>query len=235
MTNFSTFIKIPLSWDLARHKHFSIVFNWGKWATASKDGTSLPNANRQRTRKNEKSHYSSIGSWIFYAKLLVVSSHHLGPRISFFSSTFWLRCRVGKGKNNRFLPALSYKTQIQLTSASNCILDWWIGSKITSLLEAIASTTSRVKVFPCPDVPINTVGLICWKKTLKCEKFETSALSEYVCGKIGDTVCTLTASKSSLTGSCSWAHGFLKCWSDSLRDLTIKPCKKKKKKITRLI
>ena len=34
---------------------------------------------------------------------------------------------------------------------------------------------------------------------------------------------TLTACKRSLTGSCSWAQGFLKCWSESLRELTINP------------
>lgn len=32
--------------------------------------------------------------------------------------------------------------------------------KSTSLLVAIASTTSLVNVLPTPDVPINTVGLI---------------------------------------------------------------------------
>lgn len=32
----------------------------------------------------------------------------------------------------------------------------------TSLKDAIASTTSFVKVFPTPDVPINIVGLIAW-------------------------------------------------------------------------
>jgi len=32
--------------------------------------------------------------------------------------------------------------------------------EFTSLKEAIASTTSFVKVLPTPDVPINTVGLI---------------------------------------------------------------------------
>lgn len=35
---------------------------------------------------------------------------------------------------------------------------------------------------------------------------------------------TFTASKSSLTGSCSWAQGLLKCWRDSLRELTTSPC-----------
>ena len=34
---------------------------------------------------------------------------------------------------------------------------------------------------------------------------------------------TFIASMSSLTGSCSCAHGFLKCWRDSMRDLTINP------------
>lgn len=43
--------------------------------------------------------------------------------------------------------------------------------------------------------------------------------------RVRETGHTLTASTSSLTGSCSWAHGFLKCWSDSTRELTIKPCK----------
>ena len=32
--------------------------------------------------------------------------------------------------------------------------------QITSLMEAIASTTSLVNVLPAPEVPINTVGLI---------------------------------------------------------------------------
>ena len=35
---------------------------------------------------------------------------------------------------------------------------------------------------------------------------------------------TLTASKSPLIGSWSWAQSFLKCWSDPLRELTISPC-----------
>lgn len=41
---------------------------------------------------------------------------------------------------------------------------------------------------------------------------------------------TLTASNRVSTGSCSWAQGFLKCWSDSKRDLTINPYKYWKKK-----
>jgi hypothetical protein len=35
--------------------------------------------------------------------------------------------------------------------------------KITSLKEAMASTTSFVNVLPTPDVPIRTVGLMDWK------------------------------------------------------------------------
>ena len=35
---------------------------------------------------------------------------------------------------------------------------------------------------------------------------------------------TFTASKRVVRGWCSWAYGFLKCWRDSLRELTINPC-----------
>jgi hypothetical protein len=35
--------------------------------------------------------------------------------------------------------------------------------KITSLKEAMASTTSFVNVLPTPDVPIRTVGLMDWR------------------------------------------------------------------------
>jgi len=38
---------------------------------------------------------------------------------------------------------------------------------ITSFKEAIASMTSLVKVLPCPDVPIKTVGLICWEQNIE--------------------------------------------------------------------
>lgn len=48
------------------------------------------------------------------------------------------------------------------------------------------------------------------------------------------SVNTLTASKRLLTGSCSWAQGFLKCWSESFRELTISPCMQNKKWIQRL-
>jgi len=35
--------------------------------------------------------------------------------------------------------------------------------KITSLMEAMASTISFVNVLPTPDVPIRTVGLMDWR------------------------------------------------------------------------
>lgn len=42
--------------------------------------------------------------------------------------------------------------------------------------------------------------------------------------KMGTFHQTLTASIRVVQGSCSWAQGFLKCWRDSLRWLTINPC-----------
>lgn len=51
-------------------------------------------------------------------------------------------------------------------------------------------------------------------------------LIDYIWESLMHDFHTLTASKSSLTGSWSWAQGFLKCWSDSWRDLTISPCNK---------
>nr|ACG41219.1 hypothetical protein [Zea mays] len=63
-----------------------------------------------------------------------------------------------------------------------------------SFWDAIASTTSLVKVPPLPEVPISTVGF------RDC-----------------------TASSRVATGSCSCAHGFLNACSESFRDATIRP------------
>lgn len=93
-------------------------------------------------------------------------------------------------------------------------------------MEAIASMTSFVKVLPCPDVPISTVGLICWKDNIESVRKQKVLFCVCMClGVINRKIDrTFTASRRFLTGSCSWAHGFLKCWSESLRELTINPC-----------
>jgi len=88
----------------------------------------------------------------------------------------------------------------------------------------MASTTSFVKVWPTPDVPMRTVGLIaCLKKFQQTvNKKILYSLSSNL--KISSSR-TLTAPMRSFTGLCSCAHGCLKCWRDSLRELTISPCK----------
>lgn len=91
---------------------------------------------------------------------------------------------------------------------------------------AMVSITSLVNVLPAPDDPINTVGLIDWEGKTKKWRDQKSER-----GRERQSFHTLIASTSSLTGSWSWAHGCLKCWSDSMRDLTINPYKREKKQI----
>lgn len=83
-------------------------------------------------------------------------------------------------------------------------------------MDDIASTTSLVNVLPTPDDPINTVGLMAWKKKGGKYKDEYIYIYVYIYTEIikfggSNKVCTLTASTKYLTGSCSCAQGFLKC------------------------
>ena len=128
-----------------------------------------------------------------------------------------------------------YKTRVSLSFISVSvkfpqIQSLWYKDENTSLLAAIASTTSLVNCLPTPDVPINTVGLISWRnkielKTISNVFHQIAAKKEREREAI--RIHTLIASTSSFTGLCSWAQGFLKCWSDSLRELTINPCRTK--------
>lgn len=82
--------------------------------------------------------------------------------------TVWTLTQLRMSKSHTFRPRKQNCYQISQTfyilyDAGPCSQNsprTDIGKKSTSLLVAIASTTSLVNVLPTPDVPINTVGLI---------------------------------------------------------------------------
>lgn len=79
--------------NLARHVQFSIIFSWIKWATTSKDSTTL----RRQTREQSQGTFSIIKG-VMYRIIL-----YLTPCISFSCCTLGLRSRVGECKYKRSL------------------------------------------------------------------------------------------------------------------------------------
>ena len=106
------------------------------------------------------------GSRITVKNMRVRKLLHLAPRIRFFSGTFWLWGWIRQGKDKRFLHSQPYLYISILALKKSYYRDTNIcrkrkhTKKNTALIAAMASMTSLVNVFPFPEVPINTVGLI---------------------------------------------------------------------------
>lgn len=71
---------------------------------------------------------------------------------------------------------------------------------------------------------IQSIWLAWWP--IKMRQIRLSRYCIIIGERERERVCTFTASNKVVTGSCSWAHGLLKCWRESTRDWTIKPWKR---------
>lgn len=147
---------------------FSIVLYRIKWTSTRENRTTLKSKKRN---KRNISFTSSQRNLIWPLKCLtklwwvLVYVRYLTPSVSFFSCAFWLWSWVRKSQDERFLHTIrvrkmSTKGKIQPNVGQKRGRDGGGGEGYTSLQAVTASITSFVKVFPTPDDPMRTVGLI---------------------------------------------------------------------------
>lgn len=148
---------------------------------------------------------------------------HLTPGISFLSRAFGLWGWVWQSENDGFLKA----NGVLVCEARVCFLKDYMNWKISDCIPHSRPTSPRPLLLWTFFLLLTILSiLLAWWST-KIRQMRWLVHSMYKCrGNTdcnGERVCTFTASNKVLTGSCSWAHGLLKCWRDSRRDLTIKP------------
>ena len=155
---------------------------------------------------------------------------YLAPCISFFSCTFRLWCRIGESKNYRFLHANNWDYgQIEMlmgVRACLCACVCVSERERENLVKWCHGLNHLLcKCFPNSWWSYQNCWLDCLKRSESKVRFQENDLKGALnLNSQPKRFNTLTASKSPLIGSWSWAQGFLKCWSDPLRELTISPC-----------
>lgn len=158
--------------------------------------------------------------------------YYLTPGISLLSSTFRLWCWIGEGKNNWFLQDIKLKEKETISLLSHMLTTqtgWTIERSFSyprraSLSYLIEGCHSLYNFFSKRSPSSRRSNQDCRLNWLaQNENCEGGRVGWGLWRRGGENRQTFTAFTSSFTGSWSCAQGLLKCWSISIRDLTISP------------